>query len=138
MWQGCIDRKYEGLNYNYRQKWESLLGNRRCSCNGHHGLESVCATSEVVNRLLVIFTNINGKIGGLGLNLSFTKYTRNFKFQVETHVFWRAGLGRWYLLILKWSINIIIQFKLFHISFKVDNSLLLCITPWSHCLSTIL
>ena len=37
-------------------------------------------TFQVEKQLVVLFTNINVKICGFRLNLSFNKYTRNFKF----------------------------------------------------------
>ena len=46
-----------------------------------------CVTFEVQNELVVLFTNINVNIDGFRLNLSFNKYTKNFKFYVVTHVF---------------------------------------------------
>ena len=52
-------------------KHESHLGGRRCSYNGKHGLESICVTFQVVNVLVVLFTNIIVKIDGFRLNLSF-------------------------------------------------------------------
>ena len=44
-------------------------------------------TFEVENGMEVLFTNTTLNIGGFKLNLSFNKYTRNFKFYMVKHMF---------------------------------------------------
>ena len=61
--------------------WQEVQYNR------NHGLYSISVPFKVENGLVGLFTNINVNIGRLRLNQSFNKYTRNFKFYVETHVF---------------------------------------------------
>ena len=48
---------------------------------------NACVTFEVENGLVLFFTTTHFTIGGFRPNMSFTKYTRNFKFYVMTHVF---------------------------------------------------
>ena len=91
--------KYEGLSRvaagaGTMANMRVSLGWQLVQCEWKTWFVILWVTIEVENVLVLLFTSIHFKTGGIGLNLSLNKYPSNFKFQVVTHVFRTAGLVR--------------------------------------------